>query len=301
MVRRAKHGFTLVELLVVIAIIAMLVALLLPAVQAAREASRRISCVNNLKQIGLAIQMHHDTQGTYPSGRDGLDMNSISWSFSLLPYMEEQAIHDSLVSSERVDSDANIQAMRTPVSAYYCPSRRSPEANRDFPNDGNPPLVRAVAAAGDYAANVGHQILFGSNGEPLNGSIAGPIFTFSKVRAKQVTDGLSKTLGVGEKWVPNPAYFNDDGDGSDVCQEGNEHYCQGDTAFFAGNFAEAIFGEELSSGAFDDSDSEFGSEHRNICHFVFLDGHVDPVDQNTDEEVFKVLGAIADGLVVPQG
>ena len=95
------------------------------------------------------------------------------------------------------------------------------------------------------------------------------------------------TVAVGEKWVPNPKYFNDDGDGSDICAPGDEHFCQGDTAFFAGNFAEAIFGEELSSGPFDDSDSEFGSEHPGICHFVFLDGHVAPINQDTDEEVFQ--------------
>ena len=252
-----------------------------------------------MKQIGLAIQNYHDSRGNYPCGRDRIDMNGVSWAFKLLPYLEQQAIFDAFVPMERVDSDANATAMRTPVSVYYCPSRRAPEADRDFPNDGNPPLVRAVASAGDYGANVGHRIEFGIAGEQLDGTTVGPIYTFSQIRARQVTDGLSMTVAVGEKWVPDPKYFNDDGDGSDDCEPGDEHFCQGDTAYFAGNFAEAIFGEELSSGPFDDSDSEFGSEHGGICHFVFLDGHVDAISQDTDEEVFKVLGAIADGQVVP--
>ena len=84
-----RRGFTLVELLVVIAIIGVLVALLLPAVQAAREAARRNSCVNHLKQIGLAVQNYHDSLGQYPSGREAVDMRAVSWAFNLLPYLEQ--------------------------------------------------------------------------------------------------------------------------------------------------------------------------------------------------------------------
>ena len=89
MVLRTKRGFTLVELLVVIAIIGILVALLLPAVQAAREAARRSSCQNNLKQIGLALQNYHSASGSLPIGA-GLEEGSL-WSAFILPYMEEEA------------------------------------------------------------------------------------------------------------------------------------------------------------------------------------------------------------------
>src|SRR5881396_3595982 len=91
--RGCRRGFTLVELLVVIAIIGVLVALLLPAVQAAREAARRMTCQNNLKQIGLAMHTHHDALGKLPMGqltRIGLAPSpGWSWSIMLLPYMEQ--------------------------------------------------------------------------------------------------------------------------------------------------------------------------------------------------------------------
>src|SRR5690606_39193423 len=131
---------TLVELLVVIAIIGVLVALLLPAIQAAREAARRNQCVNNLKQMGIALQMHHDAKKNFPAGRTNTNAGpgtatsplGVSWAFGLLPYMEQNTIYDSLVNTARVDDALNSLAMRSPVSVFYCPSRRNPIADRDF-------------------------------------------------------------------------------------------------------------------------------------------------------------------------
>jgi prepilin-type N-terminal cleavage/methylation domain-containing protein len=82
------NGFTLIELLVVIAIIGVLVGLLLPAVQQAREAGRRLSCANNLKQMGLAVALHADAQKHFPSGRETRDPYDVSWAFRLLPFLE---------------------------------------------------------------------------------------------------------------------------------------------------------------------------------------------------------------------
>src|SRR6202022_2574580 len=90
----SRHGFTLIELLVVIAIIAVLIALLLPAVQAAREAARRTQCVNNLKQLGLAMQNHHDVQGTFPWG--GKNSPAQTWTFLLMPYIEQSTMYNAL-------------------------------------------------------------------------------------------------------------------------------------------------------------------------------------------------------------
>src|SRR3954449_906745 len=112
--RATGTGFTLVEVLVVIAIIGILVAFLLPAIQAAREAARRNQCQNNLKQIGVAIQNHHDTRKVFPMGRNGIDQMAVSWAFFLLPYMEETAVYNSWDSKARVDDDKNANAMRTP-------------------------------------------------------------------------------------------------------------------------------------------------------------------------------------------
>ena len=99
-----RRGFTLIELLVVIAIIAILVALLLPAVQQAREAARRSSCKNNLKQIGLALHNYHDTHRVFPPGQirgrnpsTGVECgNGFSWGAMLLPFLEESAVYDGL-------------------------------------------------------------------------------------------------------------------------------------------------------------------------------------------------------------
>ena len=94
--RERLRAFTLIELLVVIAIIAVLIALLLPAVQAAREAARRTQCVNNFKQIGLAMHNYHDSQGTFPVGRMGSGYNypnapgqRRTWAFSIMPFIEQ--------------------------------------------------------------------------------------------------------------------------------------------------------------------------------------------------------------------
>jgi prepilin-type N-terminal cleavage/methylation domain-containing protein len=130
---RNSRAFTLVELLVVIAIIGILVALLLPAVNSAREAARRTQCMNQVRQIGLAILNHESSVGTFPSGgvapwpniEDystggtpfGAERQGLSWAFQILPYLEENAVHD-------LDSTARLA--ETPISIYFCPSRRSP-------------------------------------------------------------------------------------------------------------------------------------------------------------------------------
>jgi len=188
--RRSTHGFTLVELLVVIAIIGVLVALLLPAVQAAREAGRRTQCSNQMRQMGLAMQNHVDAKKTFPTG--GIDpwpqiedyaaggrpfsapKQGLSWAFQILPYLEENAVHN-LVHSE--------QLPRTPVGMYFCPSRRPPTQN---PNSGEFAGGRWLM---DYAALVGAPGRNEANG-------AGPLF-WSGSRADTQEKFLSKLADGG--------------------------------------------------------------------------------------------------------
>lgn len=169
---RHRSAFTLVELLVVIAIIGILVALLLPAVQAAREAARRSQCTNQLKQIGLAWQLHHDSYDFFPSSgwgygwigdpdRGSGDKQPGSWAYNCLPFVEETALHDlgsGLSGTEK--RDALSELAEKPVAAFYCPSRRgaiayaNPDTTFAAANFDNP----ATLARNDYAANLGPEI-----------------------------------------------------------------------------------------------------------------------------------------------
>jgi len=271
---RSTGGFTLVELLVVIAIIGVLVALLLPAIQAAREAARRTQCTNQLKQLGLAVQTYHDAKGHFPTGRNSKGPIGVSWAFEILPQLELQNVYDAYVAKERVDSQANARAMRTPIGVYACPSRRPAAADRDFDNDDAPSQVQGVATAGDYAANAGLEEDMGMEGNDFrNGdvdlSLAGPMYSGSRIKARQVTDGLSQTLAIGERHLPPPQ-----ADWS----EGRIHALQGDTCFLASdNLKTVLRGTEdgLAEGPQNPSTDIFGSLHPSVTLFAFLDGHVE--------------------------
>ena len=311
---RMARGFTLVELLVVIAIIGMLVALLLPAVQAAREAARRNSCVNNLKQIGLAVQTNHDSQKQYPMGRDNTVQSSTSWAFRLLPYLEKANIFQSFNKKFDVFEEPNNTAMRTPVETYACPSRRTAAADRDFDNNDQPPVVKAAATLGDDAAVAGLDYMngvIGVAGGPDSGlrpdlrpdsTVSGAIYSFSKIRDKDVTDGLSNTIGIGEKHKPqNPTVNNPE----------MLHYEQGDNAFLAGDSPKTIFAgtrfggadskvSGIAQGPEDGANTKFGSEHNGLTHFMFLDGHIKALKNEIDYQVFNAAGTIGGDEIIPE-
>ncbi|QDU54985.1 DUF1559 domain-containing protein [Aeoliella mucimassa] len=304
----ARRGFTLVELLVVIAIIGILVALLLPAVQAARESARRSQCTNQLKQIGLALQMHHDQKKVFPSARNDTSPYGQSWAFQLLPMLEEQAVHDSFVKGERVDSVDNAAAMRTPIEVFACPSRRRPAADRDFDNDDSPTQTPNAGTRGDYAANAGHELRIGMENNTESSqhynrhtdlTKAGPIFTYSKIKMRRITDGSSNTLAIGERHLPEIT--------EDVSSVG-EHYWQGDTAFLAGDNPHTVMGvptrglredgTEVDNAGVDAARESFGGPHPGITMFVYVDGHVDAIDNETDITTLGNLSAIADGNII---
>ena len=287
--RRSPPGFTLVELLVVIAIIGTLVGLLVPAVQSAREAGRRATCNNHLKQVGLAIVNYQTLRQIFPCGRDTRDPSGVSWAFRLLPFMEQKAVSDAYDPSVRVDDDKNAVAMRTPVETFFCPSRRGSSNDRNFDNNDQPPLVTGVAAGGDYGANAGsYYNYFVSPGAGFDPLQAGPIHTFSKVQPRQVTDGLSRTFAVGERHIPN---LTDSAPGM-------LHHDQGDTAFFAADNPQTVFRDTfrgIADGPDDLSNRKYGSRHVGVTNFVFLDGHVEPIDNDTNRDVLRWYCTIGDG------
>lgn len=307
------RAFTLVELLVVIAIIGILIALLLPAIQAARESARRSQCINNLKQMGLAIQLHHDERKVFPEGRDRRDQFSVSWAFRLLPYVEELAAFQAHDHTKRVDDNANVTSMRVAMAIYTCPSRRSADADRNFDDNDSPPLVLGVATRGDYAANAGYDTQAGMGPESPDGNDfhadfdpaeTGPLFSGSRIAVRNITDGTASTLGIGERHIPPVP----EGTAPNM-----EHFTVGDTAFLAGDTRQTVLARTVDGLAApgqmwrkpNDSSSGlanemFGSEHSNVVQFVFMDGHAEPLALTIDVEVLKALSTIGGGEVVAE-
>lgn len=291
-----RSAFTLVELLVVIAIIAMLVTLLLPAVQAARESARRTQCQNNLRQIGLATANYMDTNGEIlPMGRNDTHHYSVSWAFRILPFLEDSAVHDTFVVGTKVEDVKNAVAMRTPIPSYICPARRSPDDLVDFDNDDNATQTPKSAAPGDYAASAGPFVQYGNGGEKSPRE-SGVIYTRSAVKLRQVTDGTSKTLLVGERHVIPKGSFG---------RKGFEDYDRGDTAFLSGDNPWTIFGATapgFPTSRMDRNIDKFGSDHTGrVAQFVFVDVHVKPIDYSISASVLHSLGVIADGGIIPEG
>jgi len=132
--QKAGRGFTLVELLVVLAVIGILVGLLLPAVQMAREAARRASCLNNLRQMGIGLHNYHDVHRTFPPG--GIEPRTpanptgrqLAWSLFLLPFVEQQPLHEQIDTGKAFDAPENAVAAATILSVYICPS--APEGSK---------------------------------------------------------------------------------------------------------------------------------------------------------------------------
>lgn len=177
---RKSAGFTLVELLVVIAIIGVLVALLLPAVQAAREAARRTQCSNQLRQLGLAFQNHHDAQKHLPTGGWGFMWLGYpdygfgkgqpgGWLYNILPFIEQQALHDIGRGATGAARDAATrQRVEAPFEGMNCPSRRTtniyPYTSTSIAFSYTEPFTRCSKT--DYAANAGDMINVEGSGYP---------------------------------------------------------------------------------------------------------------------------------------
>ncbi len=218
----SRSGFTLVELLVVIAIIGMLVGLLLPAVQAARESGRRMTCTNNLKQIGLGLHCFHDARKVFPPGytsQPGLtamgppDPNfndagpGWGWLTFLMPFMEENNVYMTLNIKLKCWDPANAVAVKTVVYEFLCPS----DAPGQNPNQGptmnitdtnQQPMVRPdgsglIFGRSNYVSSVGSASLWCTY--PVTIYPNGVMYRDSTTRMRDVTDGLSKTVFVGER------------------------------------------------------------------------------------------------------
>jgi len=195
-----RHAFTIVELLVVITIIGVLIALLLPAVQAAREAARRMQCTNKLHQLGVGLHNYINTHGAFPMNRTGKTYQNWSALAMVAPYLEQANLYDRLdfrfypytvvMGGVTVaDGSANLPAAQTVVQVFLCPSDPAGVIN----SDGLGPT--------NYLFNVGSGLV--NNGSIQVNTTTGQIpdgiaYQASSVRVAEITDGTSNTLAVGE-------------------------------------------------------------------------------------------------------
>ena len=181
--RRPLKGFTLIELLVVVAIIGLLVSLLLPAVHSARESASKISCKNNLRQVGIALHAFHDANETLPVGclewrgpHSPATNRQFAWSAKLLPFIEEGNLYEQIDWSLPFDAEENEAAAKTTIATYVCPSETS-----DSLTEGHI----------SYGGIFGERIL---NTTPDDG-----VFLYERpIRFRDIQDGLTNTLAVAE-------------------------------------------------------------------------------------------------------
>jgi prepilin-type N-terminal cleavage/methylation domain-containing protein len=321
--RCLRSAFTLVELLVVIAIIGVLVALLLPAVQAAREAARRMQCQNHLKQFGLAFQNHHDTIKHLPTGGwgwswvgdpdlgFGIDQPG-GWVFNILPYCEAKTIYDIGAGTPGPPKKTHLtQMVSTPIKFFNCPSRRPakvyqiPIANDVFFNFDPVPFGAKI----DYSANAGDQLppnddQNGNGGKPpapppavpATYRFTGVVYQRSTVRLAEITDGTSNTMMVGEKHVSVQNYLTglDQADNENLFVGFDNDTTRGMSNKRTGAVGDIRFPPRVDSRVADLR--TFGSAHPGGFNGVLCDGSVRVFNYNIDENIYMRLGHRADGL-----
>lgn len=296
-----RSAFTLVELLVVLAIIGMLVSLLLPAVQAAREASRRISCSNNLKQVGLALHLYHDIFQQLPPGWWGYAPATRAenwqgepgwgWCAAILPYVEQRTLSESAIHFELpIHDPRNQQAREAHLPVFCCPSDAGHrtfllEAADDHDHGGHGPgcLFPLTMATGNYVGMFGTQDMHDvCEHGPCRGN--GTFFLNRGVQLAEIKDGLSNTLMVGERtsWLSHSTWVG--------AVAGSEH----GPARVVG----VGFYPPNAEGTYENKVHAFSSAHPSGTQFVLGDGSVRLIAETIDRDAYRSLCTRAGGDVV---
>jgi len=314
-----RRGFTLIELLVVIAIIAILVALLLPAVQQAREAARRSSCKNNLKQIGVAVHNYHDVHSVFPpsyidatpnlgdpAGTTAQsDTNGLGWGSMILPMIEQAPLYDQIgqqtggFAYHWMDSNFDgtgsaadaIPSAKSIIPTYICPSDPMGGVNTDKNSFG----------LSNYTANAGN----GAARDKL-----GVFYTNSKIRFRDITDGTSSTVMIIERTTQNdgPTTLNCGGtrctwSGSiwigprDISSVAGWHtgvYAL-DVESYGGASATYLIGRSAASWG---EDWGSASTHTGGLQTAMCDGSVRFLSENIDMIVYRSIRSRGKGEVV---
>lgn len=292
-----RDGFTLVELLVVIAVIGILVALTMPAVQMAREAARRSSCSNNLRQLGLALQQYHGTHNRFPPGWIGVDPETRlplaegesgwAWASMILPYLEMGNVSDKVVNFDYpIGHPKNSRAREFTIGLFRCSSDATYEHFELMSGDAPPTLVARLSHA-NYVGSFGTVELDTCEGLPV-GQVCksdGVFYHLSTTRDADVKDGLGHTLFVGER----------------TSRHGGSTWTgllpAGDEAF-ARFLGIADHPPNLAGGHLDD----FSSNHPGGTNFLYGDGSVRLITESVDLQVYRGLATIRgrEPIVAPE-
>jgi prepilin-type N-terminal cleavage/methylation domain-containing protein len=264
-VKPRRDGFTLIELLVVIAIIAVLITLLLPAVNGVREAARRLQCVNNLMQLGIALKSYESAHEMLPPGvvnPSGPIKNApagyhVSWIVQILPFVEQKAVYNHFNFIGGVYDPANSTVRAMPLRALVCPSDIRASFT-DMPSN---------------YAGCHHDLE-----APIDVTNKGVLYLNSSVRCEDVTDGTSNTIFVGEKIIMGP-----------------DHGWASGTRSTLRNTGTLPNGPVAVTPTNKDPVGGFSSRHPGGALFCFGDGSVQFLKSSIAPQVYRRLGNRADG------
>ncbi|MBN2293265.1 MAG: DUF1559 domain-containing protein [Pirellulales bacterium] len=299
---KTRKAFTLVELLVVIAIIGILIALLLPAVQAAREAARRMHCSNNLKQLCLGLQNYHSAHQVFPPG--GYEAgNQLGWHTRILQYVELNNIFEEIEWATKGYDKQKFIALKYRISMFLCPSAEA-DADRGVWNSAmvyNPVTKQTEHAFTQHypgvAGPVGTNVLGGGTYEWTSSANFNPacsgssdrrgnasqgvLYTDSTVKVRDITDGTSNTLAVGERFM---------GETSWVAGTSNSLNWPCDTAAYK-NVEFALNACKEGSCSSMGNSRSFSSRHPGGVQFGLCDGSVRFLPDVTDLDILKALAS----------
>ena len=281
---RRRAGFSIIELLAVIFVIAMILSLMLPALLSGREAARRVSCVNNLRQISLALQNYIEEMGVLPPGvvntagpvPNRPEDYQIGWLVQILPMMEQQYMYSAFDSSLSVFAPENTTVSRVRISTYLCPN--------EFPSA---PLSTAPLPAVKGLGQTSYAGCHHDVEAPIDARNHGVFYLNSSTRRSDLLDGSSLTIFVGEKRISSTDLGWVSGSRSTLRNTGSP--------------IKAGRTYSLIPGALDEGPTEplfvggFGSNHKGGANFAFGDGSVRFVRTEIAPAVYRLLGNRDDG------
>jgi prepilin-type N-terminal cleavage/methylation domain-containing protein len=296
-IARGSRAFTLVEILVVVAIIGMLVALMLPAIQQARESARKTQCANNLKQIGIAMHTYMLNHQAFPPGYTSKVLPDHddggpgwAWSSMILPFIEQAALSDLVVPTASVESSAAEAVRLSSVPIFICPSDDTFEPLVEIPEKGSDNIICQMAAS-NYVGSAG---TVRPTCKLCRDAFDGMFGRNRAIKPKELQDGLSKTLAVGERasywsrptlWgvVPGSKVLDNQKPG---LYAAGPAYVLGTTFHEGFNIESAEDMDHATMGTFAES---FGSRHPGGAFFLFCDAGVRFVWDDVDPAIMNAL------------